>query len=101
MHALIFTERYTLPLGEKSYQVKRALYYDASVEYFADQHRNYGRCYISGLVFCNPTFGIFGCLSNMLVSKVSQLSVTKVTKKMVPMEQETTGVSLLASFFFN
>ena len=39
---LIFTERYTLPLGEKSYQVKRTLYYDASVEYFADQHRNYG-----------------------------------------------------------
>ena len=39
---LVFTETYTLPLGERSYQVKRALYYDASVEYFADKHLNYG-----------------------------------------------------------
>ena len=39
---LVFTESYTLPSGERSYQVKRALYYDASVEYFADKHLNYG-----------------------------------------------------------
>ena len=39
---LIYTEKYTLPLGEQSYQTKYALYYDGSVEYFQGSHLYYG-----------------------------------------------------------
>ena len=39
---LVFTEKYTLPLGKQSYKVKHALYYDASVEYFKEEHLCYG-----------------------------------------------------------
>ena len=39
---LIFTEKYTLPSGEYHYQVKHALYYDASVEYFKGEHLYFG-----------------------------------------------------------
>ena len=39
---LVYTEKYTLPLGEKSYQTKHALYYDASIEYFRGEHLYYG-----------------------------------------------------------
>ena len=39
---LVYTEKYTLPLGEQSYQTSYALYYDASVEYFRGEHLYYG-----------------------------------------------------------
>ena len=39
---LIFTEKYTLPSGKYHYQVKHALYYDASVEYFKGEHLYFG-----------------------------------------------------------
>ena len=39
---LVYTEKYTLPLGEQSYQTSYALYYDASVEYFRGDHLYYG-----------------------------------------------------------
>ena len=39
---LLYTTEYILPPGEKSYQIKRTLYYDASVEYFQGEHLFYG-----------------------------------------------------------
>ena len=39
---LLYTNKYTLPLGEQTYQVKHVLYYNASVEYFRGQHLYYG-----------------------------------------------------------
>ena len=39
---LVYTNMYTLPLGEQSYQVKRVLYYESTIEYFGDQHLCYG-----------------------------------------------------------
>ena len=39
---LVYTEKYTLPLGEWSYRTSYALYYDASVEYFRGEHLYYG-----------------------------------------------------------
>ena len=49
---LVYTKMYTLPMGEQSYKVKFALYYDASVEYFRGDHRYYGTAAILiGLLF--------------------------------------------------
>ena len=39
---LVYTYKYTLPVGDKAYQVKYVLYYDASVEYLQGQHFYYG-----------------------------------------------------------
>ena len=39
---LVYTNKYILPLGEKSYQVKPVLFYDPSNEYFRSQHLYYG-----------------------------------------------------------
>ena len=39
---LVFTDKYTLSLNERSYSTKPALYYDASVEYFKGSHLYYG-----------------------------------------------------------
>ena len=39
---LVYTEKYTLPVGEQNYRVKHVLYYDATVEYFSTDHLYYG-----------------------------------------------------------
>ena len=42
MDLLVYTEKYTLSMGEDTYQAKPALYYDPSVEYFHGEHLYYG-----------------------------------------------------------
>ena len=39
---LVYTNKYTLSLGERTYQVEYVPYYDASVEYFRGQHLYFG-----------------------------------------------------------